>query len=256
MKTRLFVIVVIGFCFSLQFVLSQEFNPQIYFQKGNEFYSKGDFRKAVEHYEKILNSGYRSKDVLFNLGNCFYRLGEYHKSILYYERALILDPFDEDVRFNLQMAKLHNVDKIEEIPKFFLIQWWENIRDTLSSKQWAILGLISIWIASIALITFLFVFSSGTRKLLFGLGVFFIITFLFATILGISRYRYETNNNYAIVFSVNSYIKSSPEDGSTDLFILHQGTKVEILDEIGNWYKIRIANGNIGWIKKSDIERI
>lgn len=245
--------------FTILVVLATTFllaNPDSLFKKANEFYAKGDYQSAAELYRNILSAGYSNKSLLFNLGNCYYRMGLYHKSILYYERAKILDPFDDDINFNLQMANLHVVDRIQEIPKFFLKQWFEDARNSLASHQWAIVAILSIWLASISFATFLLVFSSKARTASFLAGIVFLIAFVVSTSFGYSRYKFETSHNQAIVFSINSYIKSSPEETSTDLFILHQGTKVEILDEIGNWYKIRLANGNIGWIKKSDVEKI
>lgn len=244
--------------FAIQYFVFAQNQEEVYFifDKANKLYIEGKYQEAVELYEKILSQGYKNKELLYNLGNAYYRLGEYHKSILYYERAKILDPFDDDINFNLQIANLHNVDKIQEMPKFFLKQWWEDVRDIFASHQWGIFALVSIWLASALLIIFLFVISPKIRKLTFFLGVFFLLIFALTTTLGLSRYNYENNHNRAIIFSMNAYIKSSPEESSTDLFILHQGTKVEIIDEIGNWYKIRLANGSIGWIKKSDVERI
>ena len=226
------------------------------FHRANEYYRKGDYSQAEELYQKILARGYTSKEVLFNLGNVYYRLGEFHKSILYLERARLLDPFDEDIKFNLQMANLRIVDKFEEKPKFFIKEWWENLRDSLSSTQWGTLGLVSIWSASVCFSLFLIIASPKTRKVLFLFGAFLLLLFVTSFGVGFARYKFETNHNRAIVFAVNSYIKSSPEESSTDLLILHQGTKVEILDEIGNWYKVRLPNGNIGWIKKSEVEKI
>ncbi len=226
------------------------------FSQANEYYRKGEFSKAEETYTRILSEGYVSKEVLFNLGNVYYRLGEFHKSILFYERAKLIDPFDEDINFNLLMANLRIVDKFQEKPKFFVKEFWENLRDSLSSSQWATIGLISIWFASICFSLFLLILSAKARKIFFLFGVVFLGSFLLTIGLGISRYNYETNHNRAIVISMNSYIKSSPDQTSTDLLIIHQGTQVEILDEIGDWYKIMLPNGNIGWLKKQDVEKI
>ncbi|QLH52797.1 MAG: hypothetical protein CH6_0131 [Candidatus Kapaibacterium sp.] len=256
MKKLIWFSFAILFLTSLSLFTKSDTSIDSLFYKANEYYARGEFQNAIELYQKILSEGFRSKELLFNLGNCYYRLGEYHKSILYYERAKILDPFDEDINFNLQMANLHTVDKIQEIPKFFLKQWWEDLRDSLASNQWAIFSVITIWIAFSLFSIFLLVYNSKVRKIAFFSGIVFIFLFLMSTSLDYSRYKYETNHNWAIVFNINAYIKSSPEESSTDLFILHQGTKVEIMDEIGNWYKIRLPNGHIGWIKKTDLERI
>lgn len=256
MKKQLFLIALLLLTFLNSVIKSEVLNYNELFQKANQHYIRGEFHQAAELYEKILASGYSNKELFYNLGNAYFRLGEYHKSILFYERARILDPFDEDIKFNLQIVNLHNVDKIQEAPKFFLKQVWENLRDSLSSSQWAIVAIFTIWIASALLILFLFNLSVMLRKISFFSGLFFAFVFIFSTTLGLSRYNYEQNHNLAIIFAENAYIKSSPEDTSTDLFILHQGTKVEVLDEIGDWFKIRLANGNLGWIRKNQLEKI
>lgn len=226
------------------------------FAQANSFYQKGDFEKAKEIYEKLVNRGIRDERLFFNLGNTYYRLSEFHLAILYYERAKILCPFDEDINFNLQIANLRVVDKFEPVPKFFLTQWWENLRDRFNSSQWAIVSIVSIWLSAIAYFLFLIVRTALGKKITFLLGSILILLFLFASLLSYSRYKFENTHNFAIVFSTNAYIKSSPEENATDLFILHQGTKVQLIDQVGNWLKIRLPNGNIGWIKREEIEVI
>lgn len=226
------------------------------FSKANSLYQNGEFNKAREIYEKLVNRGIRDERLFFNLGNTYYRLNEIHRAILYYERAKILAPFDEDLNFNLQIANLRVVDKFEQVPKFFLTQWWENLRDIFNSNQWAIVSIISIWLSAIAFSLFLIVKTTLSKKITFLLGSILILLFLFASALSYSRYKFENAHNFAIVFSPNAYIKSSPEESATDLFILHQGTKVQLIDQVGNWLKIRLPNGNIGWIKKEAIEVI
>jgi len=256
MKTKILKIFIMILVFPNLIFSSDAKELSKLFNQANEYYRKGNYAEAAELYQKILQSGYTSKEILFNLGNVYYRLGEFHKSILYLERARLLDPFDEDIKFNLQMANLRIVDKFEEKPKFFIKEWWENLRDSLSSSQWGILGLVSIWSATICFSLLLLIASAKARKILFILGAVFLFSFATTFGVGFARYKYETNHNYAIIFATNSYIKSSPEESSVDLLILHQGTKVEILDEIGNWFKVRLPNGNIGWIKKNEVEKI
>ncbi|MFN3781532.1 MAG: tetratricopeptide repeat protein, partial [Candidatus Kapaibacteriota bacterium] len=211
MKNILFhtIIIIMTFLNSPSFAVGENFYEL--FQKANQHYIRGEYTQAAVLYEKILISGYLSKELLYNLGNVYFRLGEYHKSILFYERARILDPFDEDIKFNLQIANLHNVDKIQEAPKFFLKQISEDIRDSLSSAQWATFAIVSIWIASVLLILFLLNFAVLIRKITFFAGLVFAILFIFATTFGLSRYNYEQNHNLAIIFAENAYIKSSPE---------------------------------------------
>lgn len=232
---------------------NDSFNPAETFNKANLFYQKGEYAKAIELYHQMLSKGYVAKEVLFNIANSYYRQNQFHYAILYYERAHRLDPSDEDVNFNLQMANLHIVDRFEEVPKFFLIQWWTNIIDTYSSKTWATLAILSIWISAVVFSLFLVVNNANTKKAMFALGLLFFLLFATNSVFAYSRYHYETATNYAIVFAINSYVKSSPDESSTDLFILHQGTKVQILDRVGKWLKIRIPNGNIGWIEQEEL---
>ncbi|MCX7879136.1 MAG: tetratricopeptide repeat protein [Ignavibacteria bacterium] len=242
--------------FSICYAKGKPIDPALTFTEANESYRHGKFEKAIELYHKILDSGYKSKEIFYNLGNAYYRLKEYHQSILFYERALKIDPTDEDIIYNLQVARLQNIDKIDELPKFFLQSWWETVRDLFNSSTWGLLTLIVFWLSVLNFSLFLIVRSITAKKVVFLIGsVFILISLLFAT-LGYSRFDTETNSKHGIIFSLTSYIKSSPEENSTDLFILHRGTKVEILDEIGNWFKIKIPNGNIGWIPKKDIEII
>ncbi len=256
MRMRTLVWLLILFLVQMELLSLDKDEANKLFSQANEYYRKGEFSKAEEIYKKILSEGYVSKEVLFNLGNVYYRLGEYHKGILFYERAKLIDPFDEDINFNLQMANLRIVDKFQERPKFFVKEFWENLRDSLSSSQWATIGLISIWFASVCFSLFLLILSAKARKIFFLFGFLFLGSFFLTVGLGVSRYNFETSHNQAIVFAMNSYIKSSPDATSTDLLIIHQGTKVEILDEIGDWYKIVLPNGNIGWINKRDVEKI
>lgn len=229
------------------------FNPEEVFNKANLFYQKGDYEKAIELYHQILSKGYSAKELLFNIANSYYRLNQFHYAILYYERAHRLDPSDEDINFNLRMANLHIVDKFDEVPKFFLVQWLANLVDAYSSKTWATIAILSIWISAAVFALFLVVNNVNMKKALFALGLIFFFLFIANSILAYSRYRNEITTDYAIVFAINSYVKSSPDENSTDLFILHQGTKVQILDRVGKWLKIRIPNGNIGWIEEREL---
>lgn len=235
---------------------SNKFNPYEAFNRANQFYRKADYNNAIELYRQILSNGYASKEILFNLANSYYRLNQFHFAILYYERARRIDPSDEDINFNLQMANLRIVDKFDEVPKFFLVQWWEKLVDAYNSKTWTILAIASIWLSAFAFALLLVLNNTTFKKALFALGFSFLLLFVMNSVLAYSRFHNEDSKDYAIVFAINSYIKSSPEENSTDLFILHQGTKIQILDRVGKWFKIRIPNGNIGWIEQKEIEII
>ncbi len=192
----------------------------------------------------------------YNLGNAYYRLKDVPNSILYYERAKLLAPGDEDINFNLNVANLRTVDKINKVPEFFLTAWFNGLRDSFPSKTWAIITIIFSWLTFISLALFFIFWKPFSRKILFALAVIFLIINIFSFIFAHQSYKKETSRDYAIIFAPSVFMKSSPDENSTKLVSLHEGTKVKILDEVVNWKKIRLADGNVGWLPDSAIEII
>ncbi|MGA2298514.1 MAG: tetratricopeptide repeat protein [FCB group bacterium] len=226
------------------------------FQKANDFFKKGNYTHAVELYRSILNNGYESGDVYYNMGNCYYRMNKIPEAILYYERAKRLAPDDEDINFNLNIANLRIVDKIEPIPQFFLFQWFENFRSTYTSGTWATLTVLGLWLGFICLAGFILFWNPGIRKLFFTIAI---ASFIFSTLFYVFATQTSTieeTRNEAVIFKPSVYVKSSPDESGKDLFILHEGTKVKVLDEAGDWRKIKLANGSLGWTLEQNIEVI
>ncbi len=226
------------------------------FKTANKFYSKEDYEKAAALYEEIVDNGYESYELYYNLGNTYFKLDKIPSAILYYERAKKLEPDDEDVKFNLQIAKLKTVDKIEPVPRFFMEEWVESISELFSLRAWTILGLAFAWLAFIFLAAFLMIWYPVWKKTFFAAGIISFVI-MAASIFFAYEENLELNSeDSAIVFSPSVYVKSSPSDEGTNLFILHEGTKVQILDKVGEWQKIMIDDGNVGWLPKESIEII
>ncbi|MDR2692582.1 MAG: tetratricopeptide repeat protein [Dysgonamonadaceae bacterium] len=222
-------------------------------QTANEAYAKGDFTKAIEGYEAALKENGESAAVYYNLGNSYYKAGKIAPSILNYERALLLEPGNGDIRFNLEIAKLKTVDKIEPVGEFFLTSWFHSIEDSLSTDAWSRFA-IACFILLIGCL-FLFFFS---RKILikqfgFYAGVSLLVLVIFGNIFACNQKKSLTQRDNAVIFVPTTTIKSSPSDSGTDLFILHEGAKVKLKNQIGNWNEIETADGNVGWIKGSEI---
>ncbi len=226
------------------------------FKKANDHYMKEEYSTAIDIYEELTNQGYQSAELFYNLGNAYFKSNLIPSAILNYERALKLAPGDEDINFNLKIANLQTVDKIKEMPLPFFVEWWHGIRSLFSSGMWGGLALLAFWLAAAAFIAFLYTRSQGTKKISFTAASAFIILTIVFFFFGMQTYTEETNRKEAIVFSESSYVKTSPDEGATDLVILHEGTKLEVLDDLGDWRKIRLADGNVGWILKTDIEII
>ena len=230
-------------------------NEQI-FQKANEAYTKSAYDSAIYLYNKILDSGYESAEVYFNLGNAHFKNKDIAQAVLNFERAHQLSPTDNDITFNLQLAQTLVVDKINVLPPFFLSQWWENYTNLLSSDSWALLSIVFFMVLLISVLAYLFSKTLLIKKLAFWMACFFLLTSLQTFV---SSYQIKNNiqsRNSAIIMAESVTIKSSPDEKGTEIFVLHEGVKVWVLDEIGSWLKIKIADGNSGWIRKQDIERI
>lgn len=231
-------------------------DPAIEFNRATELYKKQNFEEAIKIYEKLIAEDKQAVSIYYNLGNCYYKNGNTAKAILNYERALKLKPGDEDALFNLKLAKLKIIDKIDELPELFYKRWMHQLSLWFSPSGWAIwLILCSI---IIVLFACLYVFSIEPRikKTGFIAAVFFLLVAFFSWSLSEESYRHTTIDKFGIIMNPSAYIKSSPADNNPDLFILHEGTKIQVLDEYENWMKIRIANGNEGWIKSGEISLI
>lgn len=226
------------------------------FAKANEKFKADKFDAALDMFHKIEDSGYESAELFYNMGNAYFRLKKVPEAILYYERALRLDPGNEDIEFNLNVANLRTVDKIEPVPRFFLDEWLESIRVSFGSGAWAAIMTIFIWAGFASLAGFLLFWLPTTKKALFAVMA---ISFIIAGVslwFSISQHTDETTRDKAIIFAPNVYVKSSPDEKGTDLFILHEGTKVRLTDAVGDWNEIRLANGNVGWLPGSAVVRI
>ena len=226
------------------------------FQQGNEYYRNAEYDSALTYYQRILDSGVTSPELYYNLGNTYYKKGMIGETILYYERALRLAPGDEEIRQNLEIAKANTIDKIDPLPQIFYKRWINEVKNSVSPDTWAVTSIVLLWLFFASLTVYVLSRITSIRKLFFSSAVIFLIFFVTSAVIAYDRYETVTGGNSAIIFEASVYIKSSPDEKSTDLFLLHEGTKVEILDELSEWRKIKIANGSIGWINQDAIRVI
>ncbi|MDR3129581.1 MAG: tetratricopeptide repeat protein [Tannerellaceae bacterium] len=219
-------------------------------------YAAGDFITATEKYESLLQTYGESSYIRYNLGNAYYKAGKIAPAILHYERALLLNPGDADIRFNLQLAREKVVDHIEPVGQFFLVRWFLSVQDIGKADTWATVGICAflLFVGCMAL----FIFSRKTilKKAGFytGLGLLAVVTV--SNVFSRNQKEKLLRRNSAIVFSPTVTVKSSPDASGTDLFVLHEGTKVTIKSTLGVWSEIELADGNIGWMPGKDFEII
>ncbi|MGE5314516.1 MAG: tetratricopeptide repeat protein [Acidobacteriota bacterium] len=226
------------------------------FDQGNRLYLEQKYPEAIQAYQSVLNAGLENSELYFNLGNAYYRSGKLGEAILAYERAHKLAPNDEDVQFNLQYANLKIVDKIEPVPTLFIYRWAEGLLALFSPGTQLALLYISFLLALASFAWLMYARSFNARRIALLAGLVATLWCLVsAAFYGINTYRASTNA-YGIVMSDVSTIKSAPDPGSNDVFVLHTGVKVQMMDTVNGWKKIRLADGKVGWIREGEVETI
>jgi len=231
-------------------------DPEITIAKANKAYTDGFYANAVELYKSVITAGYESVSLYYNLGNACYKQNDFSSSILYYEKARKLDPGNEDVNFNLKIANTKITDKIEPIPELFYKRWYKKLIESFSVDKWSRFGLTFLCLGLVAGLFYVVSKNLLFRKAGFWLGIFFVLVSLFSFLFAWQSYDDIIHRKEAIIFTPTVTIKSSPDEKSIDLFVLHEGAKVELIDNIGTWYEIRIANGSVGWLIASSVEKI
>lgn len=235
-------------------VLAQS-NGQVW-NKANDAYSMGQYESALQDYLAIEEGGDHSYKLYYNIGNAYYKLGIKGKAILYYEKALKLNPAGEDAKINLQIAKLQTLDKIEVVPEFILSTWIKEIRNMLSSNGWAYISIALFVVVALLMLMFKFAPTTGQRKTSFVLACVVMLFAIFAVLFAASLRANANSEDEAVVMVPVSNVKSAPNATGNNLFILHEGSKVEILEEAGKWCRIEISDGRQGWMPMADIEVI
>lgn len=224
---------------------------------GVQAYTDGKFSDASAAWTSIEESGQKSAKLYYNLGNAWFKQGNYPKAILNYERALRLDPSYSDVRYNLEFTSNFVQDKIEPVPEFILKSVARKVCYVMGSNAWAVIFLVLLAAALVMGLLFLLGSSVGKRRAGFYCGIVLLLLSAGALSFSIWQKSDSVKTDTAIVMSPVSSVKSSPSSGSSkDLFVIHEGTKVTILDEVGTWRNISLADGRQGWIPASDIEII
>jgi tetratricopeptide (TPR) repeat protein len=226
------------------------------FKSGNELYSAGKYQEALDTWMTLYNSGYLSPELDYNIGNAYFKLTNIPASILFYERALLLKPADEDISYNLQIAKTLAVDKFKEIPELFFVTWFNFISLSLSSNTWAVSGLASFIL--FLLMLSLYFYSKNYRFKVTGFWVALVMLFLSLFFISFSARNNSLvfKSDKAIIMAPQINGKSSPDQSGTDLFLLHEGTKVTVGEQVGEWYEIRLSDGNKGWVPSNSLEKL
>ena len=219
-------------------------------------YVRGEYQQAIRDYETLLKQG-ASADLYYNLGNAYYRTENITRAVLNYERALLLSPGDRDIRFNLQIAQAKTIDKIVPESEMFFFTWYKSLVNLMSVDAWARTALISLALVIILMLFYLFSERIWLRKIGFFGGFVLLVLFVLSNVFAWQQKQNLLFRKGAIVVTPSVAVKSTPAQNGTDLFILHEGTKVTITDSsMKDWKEIRIADGKEGWIESNQVEEI
>lgn len=219
----------------------------------NAYYTNAEYEKAIEAYQQIVTEGYQSAELYYNLGNAYYKSNKIAYAIANYERSLKLNPNDESTKFNLKLANTHVVDKINVLPQFFLKTWWQKLIDSFDSNTWAVVSIIA-FVFMLTLLLFFFLSNrSALRKWTFVIGLFALFITIFTFSFSKKQKWLAENQPDAIVLSPSVVVKSSPDESGTELFLLHEGLKVSIIDQLGDWQEVKLSDGNRGWLQKNNL---
>jgi tetratricopeptide (TPR) repeat protein len=244
---KLYILIFILFTFSVKPASPQDTSKDKFYQ-GVTYFTAGSYKEALQAWTEIYNSGYRSANLEYNIGNAYFKLNNIPSAILFYERAYLLKPADENINYNLQVARTLIVDRFQEIPELFFISWYNFVSLFLTTNTWAKISIASFIL--FLLLLSLYIYSPKHRHKVIGfwLAVFFFIICLTSLAFTARNKSLVYDNKKAIIFNPIVSGKSSPDKSGTDLFVLHEGTKVTVEDAVGEWYEIRLSDGNKGWI--------
>jgi len=234
-------------------LVNAESNSEL-FNKAVAAYKGNDFEKAITLNESLISKGCKTATLYFNLGNAYFKNGNIGKAMLNYERAERLAPNDEDIQHNLAFARLKTIDKVDPTKSFGAQAILKNTLSVLSSTSWCWISIALLWLTFGFALFFLFQ-NNHRGLLLFGgccCAAISCITFFASK----KQFSFENKCSSAIITQTQSYVKSAPDDSSTDLFQLHEGTKVEILDKVENYWKVKIADGRVGWMLRDEATTI
>jgi tetratricopeptide (TPR) repeat protein len=249
MNKSLYIFIVLW----LSVMFSKAAVPSQITEQGNQAYIQGEYLYAIELYEQVLSMGFESAELYYNLGNSYFKENRLAPAILNYERALRMKPFDPNIQYNLDIANSRTIDRIDPVPVIFYERWWKAFVYLLNIDRWAVLGLVSLFLGLLNILWYLFSVRIAFKKLGLAISVCLLLIAGMAFLAAQRQYTYNYHRQDAIVFVPRITAKSAPGADSPDLFVIHEGTKVTITDTLGEWAEIRLANGNMGWLKMSAI---
>lgn len=227
-------------------------------------YVNDDFLKAAELYQAAIDSLGPSADRYYNLGNAYYRAGLNGMAIVSYERALRIDPSNSDVRDNLEFVNSRITDRTAAKESLFGGAATK-VASAAHPNVWACIGLVCFILALGGVMLYFIMDGVMVRKIGFFGGGIMLICCVIANMLAWRATRVATATDSAVVVSPSVILSTTPrqpKDRTEEAMLLHEGTKLQILDSIPGtgkdrmWYDVKIDNTHRAWISSDAIEII
>lgn len=244
-KLVLIFVLISGICFA-----------QNGFEKGNALYQKGQYQAAIDAYQSVLDGKQQSAELYFNLANCYYKLNKVAPAIYNYEKALVLHPGDSEIKNNLKFAQKMTIDEIKEVPKVGFAKLLRDFTGIFHYDTWAV---VAVSFSVLFLLFFVGYYFSQTTlsKRIFFIGMFVLVFLILISILAaVFEKDHDRSERPAIVFAESAEVKSEPKASGSDVFVLHEGTKVYVLESLDDWRKVALTDGSEGWIESSAIREV
>ena len=246
----------------LSLLLSVHLDAYADFAQANATYNQGNYTEAALQYEQLIADAKAQMaltddyaEVYYNLGNAYYKQGELAHSILAYERALRLQPRMKDAKENLRFVESKITDRIEDTHSFFLQDWLISFRNLFKEPTWMWWSIVLFCVMLAGGLLFLLSHESVVRKIAFHTAWISLLLSIYTGANAITLHQRDLNRSEAVIIQGVVNAKSSPDKSGTDIFQLHEGTKVRITDQLGDWYLVRVAQYE-GWIENKLLERI
>ncbi len=240
----------------LVFLLPLFIFGQTSFDKANQLYTQENYEEAAKAYEEILNTEQHSVELYFNLGNAYYKLNKIAPAIYNYEKALLLEPNNKDVKTNLKFAQNMTIDEIVETPKVGLSEWLQDFTSVYHYNVWAKIAIGFSFMVLLAFVGYYFMARIILKRLFFGMMILFILGSAISIMIAVFEKKQNENYNPAIVFSESVSLTGEPKSNSKSIMLIHEGTKVLLLETLDDYYKVELLNGTEGWLHKNSVKKL
>jgi len=226
------------------------------FTGANKLYQQESYIEALKLYEEIENQDFESAGLYYNMANIYYKTNQVAPSIYYYEKAIKLDPINKDIAFNLEFAKRMTLDNIEALPKSLGQKFRDNVILKFYFNTWAIIAVSLAFLFAVLFLLYHFSYSTKKKRIYFITSILTVVFVSLSTFFAFKNYQYQQTTVTAIIFALQTQVKSAPTNSSEVNFELHEGTKVFVLEALDNWRKVRIADGKTGWMHEEDLKEL